>query len=101
MLYSAADFIRVYGMTHSPCFVLAVEMKNGLICLCFTDINECADLSICINGVCINIPGSYHCNCPPDFELSPTRVGCVGKSEQVLMLLPHDPIALNVELTRF
>uniref|UniRef100_A0A8C3G947 Fibrillin-1 n=1 Tax=Cyclopterus lumpus TaxID=8103 RepID=A0A8C3G947_CYCLU len=41
------------------------------------DINECADPTICINGICVNIPGSYHCNCPADFELNPTRVGCV------------------------
>lgn len=46
----------------------------------FSDINECADPTICINGVCVNIPGSYHCNCPPDFELNPTRVGCVGET---------------------
>lgn len=46
----------------------------------FSDVNECADPTICINGMCVNIPGSYHCNCPADFELNPTRVGCVGKT---------------------
>lgn len=51
-----------------------------LLCLSFSDINECADPTICINGMCVNIPGSYHCNCPPDFELNPTRVGCVGET---------------------
>lgn len=45
-----------------------------------SDINECADPTICINGICVNIPGSYHCNCPADFELNPTRVGCVGET---------------------
>lgn len=62
-------------------------MKNCyklLICLFFSDINECADPTICINGMCVNIPGSYHCNCPADFELNPTRVGCVGETQQVL-----------------
>lgn len=49
-----------------------------------SDVNECADPTICINGMCVNIPGSYHCNCPADFELNPTRVGCVGETPQVL-----------------
>ncbi|KAG9337036.1 hypothetical protein JZ751_029895, partial [Albula glossodonta] len=42
-----------------------------------TDINECADPTTCISGICVNTPGSYICNCPPDFMLNPTRVGCV------------------------
>lgn len=44
-----------------------------------TDVNECADPTTCISGTCINTAGSYTCECPPDFELNPTRVGCVGK----------------------
>lgn len=45
----------------------------------FSDINECADPVNCINGLCVNTPGSYLCNCPQDFELNPTGVGCVGE----------------------
>lgn len=44
-----------------------------------SDINECADPVNCINGLCVNTPGSYLCNCPQDFELNPTGVGCVGE----------------------
>ena len=44
-----------------------------------TDVNECADPVNCINGLCVNTPGSYLCNCPQDFELNPSGVGCVGK----------------------
>uniref|UniRef100_A0A671W6W6 Fibrillin-1 n=1 Tax=Sparus aurata TaxID=8175 RepID=A0A671W6W6_SPAAU len=58
----------------------SVEVKpfqTLLRCLSSSDVNECADPTICINGMCVNIPGSYHCNCPADFELNPTRVGCV------------------------
>lgn len=43
------------------------------------DINECADPVNCINGLCVNTPGSYLCNCPADFSLNPTGVGCVGE----------------------
>lgn len=45
-----------------------------------SDVNECADPTTCISGLCVNTPGSYICNCPPDFELNPTGVGCVGKA---------------------
>lgn len=44
------------------------------------DVNECLDPTTCISGNCVNTPGSYTCDCPPDFELNPTRVGCVGKT---------------------
>lgn len=47
----------------------------------FLDINECLDPTTCINGICVNIPGTYLCNCPPDFELNPTGVGCVGETQ--------------------
>ena len=43
------------------------------------DVNECADPVNCINGLCVNTPGSYLCNCPQDFELNPSGVGCVGE----------------------
>lgn len=46
----------------------------------FADINECAVHVNCLNGLCVNIPGSYLCNCPADFQLNPTGVGCVGES---------------------
>lgn len=44
-----------------------------------TDVNECADPVNCINGLCVNTPGSYLCRCPQDFELNPSGVGCVGE----------------------
>lgn len=47
--------------------------------LCFwTDVDECSDPINCVNGHCVNTPGSYECNCPTDYELNPTGVGCVG-----------------------
>lgn len=49
------------------------------------DVNECADPTTCISGTCINTAGSYTCECPPDFELNPTRVGCVGKGPLLVL----------------
>uniref|UniRef100_A0A8C2EZ36 Fibrillin 2b n=1 Tax=Cyprinus carpio TaxID=7962 RepID=A0A8C2EZ36_CYPCA len=55
----------------------SVVVSSVWFCLSVTDINECFDPVNCINGVCVNLPGSYLCNCPPDFELNPSGVGCV------------------------
>lgn len=44
----------------------------------WTDVNECLDPVNCVNGHCVNTPGSYECNCPTDYKLNPTGVGCVG-----------------------
>lgn len=52
----------------------------------FADVNECADPTTCISGTCINTAGSYTCECPPDFELNPTRVGCVGKGPLLIFI---------------
>lgn len=51
----------------------------GSLTLCsWTDVDECLDPINCVNGHCVNTPGSYECNCPTDYELNPTGVGCVG-----------------------
>lgn len=77
-----------YGMwyidgLHCP-WVFAYHMLVFL-----ADVNECADPTTCISGTCVNTAGSYTCECPPDFELNPTRVGCVGKGS-LLMLFTRE-----------
>lgn len=56
-----------------------VKMLMWAFQMLFLDIDECADPINCVNGLCVNTPGRYECNCPPDFQLNPTGVGCVGK----------------------
>ncbi|KAF2976919.1 hypothetical protein EK904_001396 [Melospiza melodia maxima] len=68
-----------------------------------SDINECADPVNCINGLCVNTPGSYLCNCPQDFELNPTGVGCVGEwdpTQTHLGVLLGAPVWLELDTTR-
>ena len=67
------------------CVLTAFLTSRARACVCVcacaaADINECADPVNCINGLCVNTPGGYMCNCPDDFELNPTGVGCVGGS---------------------
>ncbi len=69
----------------------------SLIRLSLADINECFDPVNCINGVCVNLPGSYLCNCPPDFELNPSGVGCVGTEPSASVC---QFIAITVNVTR-
>lgn len=56
-----------------------VKILMWVFSLFFLDIDECADPINCVNGLCVNTPGRYECNCPPDFQLNPTGVGCVGE----------------------
>lgn len=60
-------------------------------CFFLADVNECADPTTCISGTCINTAGSYTCECPPDFELNPTRVGCVGKGPLLVLFTSEVP----------
>lgn len=77
-----ACFRSTQRFTHSEGCVFAIFL-TPCVCVCVAaDINECADPVNCINGLCVNTPGGYMCNCPEDFELNPTRVGCVGESGQ-------------------
>ncbi|XP_045817668.1 wall-associated receptor kinase 3-like [Trifolium pratense] len=56
--------------------------RSGYLCRCFhgyrgnpylihgcQDINECKESNDCVEGAtCINLPGSYHCLCPAEYE---------------------------------
>ena len=45
----------------------------------FTDIDECTENGrICLNGDCMNTPGSYRCICQRGYELSPDGAFCLG-----------------------
>jgi len=53
---------------------------NEYCIVLYLDIDECAENGrICLNGQCVNEPGSYKCRCSPGFQLSPDGAFCLGK----------------------
>ncbi|XP_033634915.1 fibrillin-2-like [Asterias rubens] len=46
-----------------------------------TDINECYELGRCANGQCVNVQGSYYCQCNPGFDLTEDRMSCQDINE--------------------
>ena len=47
------------------------------------DIDECALEGQCIDGTCINSPGSFRCQCPPYYKLDDSGRICKGKTEYI------------------
>ena len=46
-----------------------------------TDINECSTQpGLCLNGRCVNTPGSFECVCNEGFVLAPSGRYCTGRS---------------------
>ena len=49
-------------------------------CFFTTDINECVVRpNACLNGVCINVEGSYQCDCGPGYRYNTNTKICSGK----------------------
>lgn len=46
----------------------------------YLDIDECQTTSVCNNGICDNIEGSYRCRCDEGFEYDEDGKKCVGKT---------------------
>ncbi|KAH0628173.1 hypothetical protein JD844_009001 [Phrynosoma platyrhinos] len=70
------------GMTRRPDGEGCMAYMYNLVDLfaCDKDENECRmKPGICENGRCINIIGSYRCECNEGFQSSPSGTECIGK----------------------
>ena len=58
-------------------------------CVC-EDVNECQlSDTLCRNGVCVNVVGTYQCSCDTGYQLTPDRQGCVGEYTLTLLTPPQ------------
>lgn len=57
--------------------------------------NECAvNPNLCVNGICINMDGSYRCECLRGYTLGADQRTCEGKKSDCVLL--NEDITLNV-----
>ena len=61
----------------------------------FTDINECDQSGLCLNGRCVNTEGSFRCICTPGYEISSDGRYCTGESPSQIQWFP-----LNLNLLK-
>ena len=68
------------------CYLLVITLSLGIFHECVLilslDVNECSKLDICgQGGQCVNLPGSYKCECHKGFRSKSQRQpACEGKS---------------------
>lgn len=60
------------------------------------DINECNE-GKCLNGRCINTPGSFTCICPPGFDVSPDGTMCTDHDECAEIGMCSNGICTNMD----
>lgn len=69
---------KVYVVRRKVCFVLILSPCLFLMCL---DIDECREIpGVCENGVCINMIGSFRCECPIGFIYNDKLLICEGEA---------------------
>ena len=69
---------------YSCSFLVNFSALESLIFSNFPDVNEClADENLCDEGDCINTEGSFRCECPRGYVLSPDGKKCVDIREEL------------------
>lgn len=73
-------FIMSMSVTRYVYTVYICICMTSVCCVCVQDDDEC-ERNPCVHGQCINIPGSYYCQCPVGFQTTATRTECKGEKD--------------------
>lgn len=77
--WNPSQCILLNSVLPTSYYIFIVICLHELVCMCFTDIDECQSLSTCANGICLNSDGSYTCeNCPTGYRVSYDGELCEG-----------------------
>ncbi|KAB5522699.1 hypothetical protein PHYPO_G00162480 [Pangasianodon hypophthalmus] len=65
----------ILGTDRNSCVTPEEQAVMSVVTL--SDVNECLDPSYCMNGRCVNTPGSFHCICAQPLTFSAALKQCV------------------------
>lgn len=58
-----------------------VQIDDAFFLCLPSDVDECQVFpGVCINGKCVNTPGSFFCQCPPGMTVDMSGRMCIGSS---------------------
>lgn len=83
---------------------LSVPCCHSCVAALFSDIDECREIpGVCENGVCINMVGSFRCECPVGFFYNDKLLVCEGKWCHYIMSRnePTDKLLTHTHLANF
>ena len=80
-LYFGGSFSCLYQHCYSDLTFTITPSATSIVTFFSSDENECRSKpGICENGRCVNIIGSYVCECGEGYHTDSTRTQCLGKS---------------------
>ena len=82
--------MMIFFIHFNYAFIL-INQQSRVFSFFDTDINECDQAGLCLNGRCVNTEGSFKCICNRGFEISSDGRYCTGAfHKKISSSLVHD-----------